>query len=110
VPRVLVRDGEGAIGRWRAGRPELTGDFQAFRGTLGAKVVVCGPAEAKGLAPAKTARGTTAEIAFLTQALKAPTLRVINAIRYQGGSSDSRPGPGRRRRTHPGAVISGDKT
>jgi transposase len=51
VPRVLVWDGEGAIGRWRAGRPELTGDCQAFRGTLGAKVVVCKPAdpEAKGL-------------------------------------------------------------
>jgi transposase len=51
VPRVLVWDGEGAIGRWRAGRPELTADCQAFRGTLGAKVVVCRPAdpEAKGL-------------------------------------------------------------
>ena len=51
VPRVLVWDGEGAIGRWRAGRPELTTDCQAFRGTLGAKVVVCKPAdpEAKGL-------------------------------------------------------------
>jgi transposase len=51
VPRTLVWDGEGAIGRWRAGKPELTGDCQAFRGTLGAKVVVCRPAdpEAKGL-------------------------------------------------------------
>jgi transposase len=51
VPRVLVWDGEGAIGRWRAGRPELTSDCQAFRGTLGVKVVVCKPAdpEAKGL-------------------------------------------------------------
>jgi transposase len=51
VPRVLVWDGEGAIGRWRAGRPELTADCQAFRGTLGAKVVVCRPAdpEAKGM-------------------------------------------------------------
>ena len=51
VPRVLVWDGEGAIGRWRAGRPELTAGCQAFRGTLGAKVVVCRPAdpEAKGL-------------------------------------------------------------
>jgi transposase len=48
---VLVWDGEGAIGRWRAGRPELTADCQAFRGTLGAKVVVCKPAdpEAKGI-------------------------------------------------------------
>ena len=51
VPRVLVWDGEGAIGRWRAGKPELTGDCQAFRGTLGARVIVCKPAdpEAKGL-------------------------------------------------------------
>jgi transposase len=51
VPRVLVWDGEGAIGRWRAGRVELTAQCQAFRGTLGAKVVVCKPAdpEAKGL-------------------------------------------------------------
>jgi transposase len=51
VPRVLVWDGEGAIGRWRAGRVELTRECQAFRGTLGSKVLVCKPAdpEAKGL-------------------------------------------------------------
>jgi transposase len=51
VPRVLVWDGEGAIGRWRGGRSELTEQCQAFRGTLGAKVVICRPAdpEAKGL-------------------------------------------------------------
>jgi transposase len=51
VPRVLVWDGEGAIGRWRGGRVELTAECQAFRGTLGAKVIVCKPAdpEAKGL-------------------------------------------------------------
>lgn len=51
VPRVLVWDGEGAIGRWRAGKVELTGECHAFRGTLGAKVLVCKPAdpEAKGL-------------------------------------------------------------
>jgi transposase len=51
VPRVLVWDGEGAIGRWRGGRSELTKDCQAFRGTLGAKVIVCRPAdpEAKGM-------------------------------------------------------------
>jgi transposase len=51
VPRVLVWDGEGAVGRWRAGRVELTDQCQAFRGTLGAKVLVCKPAdpEAKGL-------------------------------------------------------------
>lgn len=51
VPRVLVWDGEGAIGRWRGGRSELTTDCQAFRGTLGTKVIICRPAdpEAKGL-------------------------------------------------------------
>jgi transposase len=51
VPRVLVWDGEGAIGRWRAGKPELTEACQGFRGTLGAKVLVCKPRdpEAKGL-------------------------------------------------------------
>lgn len=51
VPRVLVWDGEGAVGRWRGGRSELTRDCQAFRGTLGTKVVICRPAdpEAKGL-------------------------------------------------------------
>jgi len=51
VPRCLVWDGEGAIGRWRAGKPELTAECQAFRGTLAARVIVCKPAdpEAKGL-------------------------------------------------------------
>jgi transposase len=43
APRVLVWDGEGAIGRWRAGRVELTSECQAFRGTLGAKVIVLKP-------------------------------------------------------------------
>ena len=45
VPRTLIWDGEGAIGRWRAGKPELTADCHAFRGTLGTKVVVLKPAE-----------------------------------------------------------------
>jgi transposase len=51
VPRTLVWDGEGAIGRRRAGRAELTAECQAFRGTLGASVYVCQPGdpEAKGL-------------------------------------------------------------
>jgi transposase len=48
VPRLLVWDGEGAIGR----HPDrLTADCQGFRGTLATKVYVCRPAdpEAKGL-------------------------------------------------------------
>jgi transposase len=51
VPRALVWDGEGAIGRWRGRRTELTRECQGFRGTLAAKVIICRPAdpEAKGL-------------------------------------------------------------
>jgi len=45
VPRVLVWDGEGAIGRWRGGRVELTAECQAFCGTLAAKVLVLKPRE-----------------------------------------------------------------
>ena len=45
VPRTLVWDGEGAIGRNRGGRIELTGECQAFRGVLGTKVIVLKPAE-----------------------------------------------------------------
>ena len=45
VPRTLVWDGEGAIGRNRGCRIELTGDCQAFRGVLGTKVIVLKPAE-----------------------------------------------------------------
>jgi transposase len=43
VPRTLVWDGEGAIGRWRQGKSELTRECHAFRGTLGAKVIVLKP-------------------------------------------------------------------
>ena len=45
VPRTLVWDGEGAIGRNRGGRIELTRDCHAFGGVLGTKVVVLKPAE-----------------------------------------------------------------
>jgi transposase len=51
VPRTLVWDGEGAVGRYRRGASELTAETHAFRGVLGAKVVICKPGdpEAKGL-------------------------------------------------------------
>lgn len=51
VPRLLVWDGEGAVGRHRRGVSELTAECQAFRGTLGTRVFVCKPAdpESKGL-------------------------------------------------------------
>jgi transposase len=51
VPRTLVWDGEGAVGRYRPGGAALTAGTQAFRGVLGAKVLICKPSdpEAKGL-------------------------------------------------------------
>jgi transposase len=51
VPRTLVWDGESAVGRYRRGGAVLTADTHAFRGVLGAKVVILKPgdAEAKGL-------------------------------------------------------------
>jgi len=51
VPRTLVWDGEGAVGKYRRGASALTADAHAFRGVLGAKVLICKPAdpEAKGL-------------------------------------------------------------
>ena len=51
VPKLLVWDGEGAVGRRRGGRIELTAECQGFRGTLAASVYICQPRdpEAKGL-------------------------------------------------------------
>jgi len=51
VPKALVWDNEGAVGSWRGGRPVLTDAMNAFRGTLGIRVIQCRPAdpEAKGL-------------------------------------------------------------
>jgi transposase len=51
TPKALVWDNESAVGQWRAGKPVLTEAMNAFRGTLGIRVVQCRPAdpEAKGL-------------------------------------------------------------
>lgn len=51
VPRELVWDNEAAVGSWRAGRPKLTEEFEAFRGILGIGVHQCRPRdpESKGL-------------------------------------------------------------
>jgi hypothetical protein len=43
VPRVLVWDGEGAVGEYAGGRNKLSGECQAFRGTLGATVLILRP-------------------------------------------------------------------
>jgi len=51
VPKTLVWDNESAVGRWRAGRPELTRSMNEFRGTLGIRVRLCAPRdpESKGM-------------------------------------------------------------
>jgi transposase len=51
VPKALVWDQEGAVGKRRRRVTVLTGAAHAFRGVLGAKIVLCDPAdpEAKGL-------------------------------------------------------------
>ncbi|MEU6261877.1 IS21 family transposase [Saccharopolyspora shandongensis] len=51
VPKALVWDNESAVGQWRCGKPQLTEAMNAFRGTLGIKVIQCRPGdpEAKGL-------------------------------------------------------------
>jgi transposase len=51
VPRVLVWDGEGAVGEYAGGRNKLTRECQEFRGTLGVRVLVLRPndPEAKGI-------------------------------------------------------------
>jgi transposase len=51
TPKTLVWDNESGIGQWRGGRPQLTTAMNAFRGTLGIRVVQCRPAdpESKGL-------------------------------------------------------------
>ncbi len=51
VPKALVWDNESAVGQWRGGKPQLTEAMNAFRGTLGIRVIQCRPAdpESKGL-------------------------------------------------------------
>jgi transposase len=51
VPRVLVWDGEGAVGQRRRRQTVLTEAAHGFRGVLGAKILICDPGdpEAKGL-------------------------------------------------------------
>lgn len=51
VPRALVWDGEAALSSRRGGKVKLSDQFEAFRGMLGIKVIICKPGdpEAKGL-------------------------------------------------------------
>src|SRR5262245_42290885 len=57
VPRVMVWDGESAIGRHRGGRSELTRDCQALRGTRGTKRGMCQPGAAGAAGTRERQRG-----------------------------------------------------
>jgi transposase len=51
VPKLLVWDGEGGVGRYGGRTPKLTAEFTALRGMLGTRFYVCKPndPETKGL-------------------------------------------------------------
>jgi hypothetical protein len=51
VPRLLVWDGVGGVGRYGGPNPKLTAEFTALRGMLGTRFYVCKPndPETKGL-------------------------------------------------------------
>jgi transposase len=51
VPRLLVWDGEGGVGRYGGANPRLTPQFAALRGMLGTRLYICKPndPETKGL-------------------------------------------------------------
>ena len=51
VPKLLVWDGEGGVGRYGGPNPKLTAQFTALRGMLGTRFYVCKPndPETKGL-------------------------------------------------------------
>lgn len=51
VPRLLVWDNEGGVGRYGGANPKLTAEFTALRGLLGTRLYVCRPndPETKGL-------------------------------------------------------------
>jgi transposase len=94
VPRELVWDNESAVGSWRAGKPRLTEDFEAFRGTLGIGVHQCRPRdpEAKGIVerangyletsflPGRTFTGPADFNAQLSEWLELANTRVVRRI------------------------------
>lgn len=94
VPRELVWDNESAVGSWRAGKPRLTDEFEAFRGTLGIGVHQCRPRdpEAKGIVerangyletsflPGRTFTGPADFNARLSQWLELANTRVVRRI------------------------------
>jgi hypothetical protein len=65
VPHALVWDNEAAVGSWRAGRPKLTGEFEAFRGTLGIRIIQCRPGDCERTPSRSASSGPSAASAWI---------------------------------------------
>ncbi len=63
VPRLLVWDGEGAVGQYRRGDSRLTADCQAFRGTLATRGLVHPARMTTAGSPGKSVRAARQEVA-----------------------------------------------
>ena len=63
VPRLLVWDGEGAVGQYRRGDSRLTADCQAFRGTLATRGLVHPARMTTAESPGKSVRAARQEVA-----------------------------------------------
>jgi transposase len=79
APKALVWDNESAVGSWRAGRPKLTSEFEAFRGMLGIRVIQCKPhdPESRGWLSAPT--DISIETSFLPGQLQRAVAGVVGA-------------------------------
>ena len=80
--RCWAGDGEGATCRWRARQPQLTTACQAFRGVLGANVLICKLADpgAKGIIDrCRTTWNAHARQPVLTSRLQPPAERLAGA-------------------------------
>lgn len=47
VPLVFIWDGENLVGQWQERVPKLIAAYQAFRGTMAAKAVICKPGRSR---------------------------------------------------------------
>ena len=89
VPRLLVWDGEGAVGQYRRGDSRLTADCQAFRGTLATRGLVHPARMTTAESPGKSVRAARQEVASAGDTATTPThegqeLALVPEIRTLG--------------------------
>ena len=88
VPKALVWDNESAVGSWRAGRPKLTAEFEAFRGMLGIRVIQCRPRDPESKGLVERANGY-----LETSFLPGPVVRLAGGLQHPAAGVV---GPGQR--------------